>query len=79
MDTQAELMKAIEGMPVYTVEHVGTLTARHLAFCQRHDWGINATLNADGTISNLFESFSDGAQESHTFYDFESLRQWAGY
>jgi len=55
------------------------MTVKHLAFCLGHDWGTNATLNQDGSISNLFESFSDGTQESHTFYDFESLRQWAGY
>jgi len=55
------------------------MTIKHLAWCLMHDWGTHAVLNNDGSISNVTESFSDGSKESHTFYDYESLREWAGY
>lgn len=59
------------------------MNTKHLEFCKQHDWGLNATLNADGSISNLVERLSSGTGPTFdiivTMHTWAELSAWAGY
>ncbi len=48
--------------------------AQMLNFARLHDWGRNATID-----SNALHLHDDEYEGVIAFYDFDSLRDWAGY